>query len=254
MTIQGIYELALAMGIKADPRGEAHVKKLLAKQKSAYEELPEKKRKYFDLESLNNPYSDSRFLYGDSQKNVKKILAGIDAEGTEVLLADRLNQKGGGIDLLISHHPEGSARASLHEVMDLQINTFAEAGVPINIAHALIGERSSMVKRRISPQNHSRTVDTARLLDIPLMALHTIWDNLGDSFMRDYVQKKKAETAGELLEYIMEIPEFLESAKGKAAPFLASGSESAPLGKVFVNFTGGTNPSKELYIEKAKAG
>src|SRR5882757_6909096 len=115
MTIQEIYDLALEMGMKADPRGYDKVKKLLIKLKKEYDELPEKKKKYFDKETLKNPYSDSRLLAGDFNKKVEKILAGIDANGTEVLLADRLNQKGQGVDLLIGHHPEGNAFANLHE-------------------------------------------------------------------------------------------------------------------------------------------
>ncbi len=254
MTLQEIYDLALEMGVKADPRGTEGIKKLLKERKKQYEELPEKKKKFFDTETLKSPYSDSRILNGDPEITVKSVMAGIDADASEVLVADRLSQKGKKVDLVISHHPSGHALASLHEVMDLQIDTFTEAGVPVNVAHALMEEKMSLIKRRISPLNHSQAVDAAKLLGVPLLALHTIWDNLGDKFMRDYAAKKKVETAGELLEYIIEIPEFIESTRAKAGPFLASGSDKRPTGKIFVNFTGGTNPSKELYIEKAKAG
>src|SRR5689334_251995 len=105
MTIQEIYELALQMGIEADPRGKAAVSELLKRVKKQSEELSEKKKKFFDKENVVNPYSDSRILFGDPKKTVKKVMAGIDADATEVLLADRLNEKGEGIDLLISHHP-----------------------------------------------------------------------------------------------------------------------------------------------------
>ncbi len=254
MTIQEIYELGVEMGIKSDPRGVEKVKKILEKLKKEHKEMPQKKKKFFDPENLSNPYSDSRILYGDPKKSVKSVLAGIDADASEVLLTDRLREKGRKIDLLISHHPSGHALASLHEVLDIQTATFAQEGVPITLAHGLIEERAGIVRRRISPANHNQAVDAARLLDVPLLALHTIWDNLGDQFLRSYVSKKTFDTAGELLEYIQEIPEFAESAKGKAAPFLASGSPSSPTGRIAVNFTGGTNPSKELYIEKAKAG
>lgn len=254
MTLQEIYNLALEMGMKADPRGAANVKKLLTKRKKEYEELPEKKKKYLDRESLNSPYSDSRILFGDTELKVKKVLAGIDAEASEVLLMDRLNQKGQKFDLLISHHPSGHALASLHEVMDIQIDMVAKAGVPVNVAGALMDERQADVKRRFGPLNHSRAIDAARLLDIPLLALHTIWDNLGNNFMEKYLEGKNFDTAGEVLEAINEIPEFQEAAKGKSAPSLVSGSEKSRAGKVFVSFTGGTNPSKELYVEMAKAG
>lgn len=254
MTLQEIYDLAVEMGKKADPRGAAKVKSLLEKRKKDYKELPEKKKKFFDPETLNNPYSDSRILFGNPKLNVKKVLAGIDAEASEVLLMDRLNQKNGKFDLLISHHPSGHALAALHEVMDLQVDMFAEAGVPVNVADALLKERMSEVQKRFSPLNHSRAVDAARLLGVPLLALHTIWDNLGNDFMTKYLAKKTLETAGEVLDYINEIPEFVEAAKGKMAPSLVSGSEKGRAGKVVVSFTGGTNPSKELYVEMAKAG
>jgi len=254
MTLQEIYDLAIEMGIKADPRGVDGVKRILARLKKEHDELPAKKQKFFDPESLKNPYSDSRILYGDPKTKVKTLMAGIDADGTEVLLADRLSQKGQKIDLLVSHHPSGHALASLHEVMDVQIKTFADNGIPENVAHALLLERMGFIKRRISPRNHNQAVDAARLLDIPLLALHTVWDNLGDMFMNQYLSKKKFDTVSEILEYINEIPEYIESSKGKAGPSIVSGTDKSRVGKVVVSFTGGTNPSKELYAEMAKAG
>lgn len=254
MTIQQIYDLAIEMGMKADPRGYDEAKKWLAKVKKQHDEMPAKKKKYFDPETLRNPYSDSRILFGDPKKQVKKLLAGIDAEAAEVLMVDRLNEKGEKIDLLISHHPDGHALASLWEVMDIQIDMFADAGVPANVAHAMFEERKSEVQRRFNPLNHARSVDAARLLNVPLVALHTIWDNMGNDFMRKYLSKRTFETAGDVLEYIQEIPEFIEAMKGKSGPSLVSGNPGRRAGKVVVSFTGGTNPSKELYLELVKAG
>ncbi len=254
MILQEIYDLAIEMGMKADPRGVDGVKKLLVRAKKDYEELPAKKKKFFDKEVFKNPYSDSRILFGSPNLKVKKVIAGIDADASEVLLTDRLNQKGEKIDVLISHHPSGHALASLDEVMDVQVDMFAKAGVPANVAHALFEERKSAVRRKISPINHSQTVDAARLLGVPLLAIHTIWDNMGNKFMTDYLGKKNFDTAGQVLEAINEIPEFTEAIKGKAGPSIVSGSEKSRVGKLIVGFTGGTNPSKELYMELAKAG
>ena len=246
------------MGLQADPRGEQAVKRLLVRLKKDYEDMPEKKKKFFDKENFNNPYSDSRILYGDPKKEIKKVMAGIDADASEVLLTDRLNHpsagSGLGIDLLISHHPSGHALASLDEVMDIQIDMFAQAGVPANVAHALFEERKQAVKRRIGPINHGQAVDAARLLNIPLLALHTIWDNLGNRFMKRHLEKKDFVTVGEILEQINLIPEFIEAIKGKSGPSIVAGGEKSRAGKVIVGFTGGTNPSKELYVEMAKAG
>lgn len=254
MTIQQIYDLAIDMGIKADPRGVERVKNLLKKRKKDYEELSEKKKKLFDLEDLKNPYSDSRFLFGDSKTLVKRVMAGIDIESGEVVLADRLGEKGKKIDLLIGHHPAGHSLANMHEVLDLQIETFADAGVPVNVAHALFQERISYVKRRFGPLNHTQAVDAARLLGIPYLSLHTIWDNMGDAFLKQQIGNRKYDTVGEVFEVINAIPEFQEAIKGKSGPAIVVGSEKSRAGKVLVSFTGGTNPSKELYIELAKAG
>lgn len=259
MTIQEIYDLAVEMGMKADPRGYKKVQDLLRKRKTEFQDLSKKNKRYFDQETLKHPYSDSRILYGDPSIEIKSVLAGIDAEASEVLLVDRLNEsakKSGKpkIDLLISHHPDGHALSSLHEVMEMQVDMFAKAGVPVNVADALFKERSGEVQRRFNPLNHARTVDTARLLDIPLMSLHTIWDNMGNAFMEDYLARKTFETAGEVLEYVQDIPEFVEAMRGKSGPALVSGSPSSRAGRVVVGFTGGTNPSVKLYEELAKAG
>lgn len=254
MTLQQIYDLGIEMGIGADPRGKSAVQKLLAKLKTEYKDLPDKKKKYFDTEGFTNPYSDSRILFGDLKMPVKKVLAGIDADASEILLADRLNQKGKGIDLVISHHPSGHALASLDEVMDVQVDIFAAAGVPENVAYALMETRKGEIRRRIGPRNHSQAVDAARLLKMPLLALHTIWDNMSYLFMANYLKDRKFTNVGELLDYINEIPEFVESSKGKAGPAIVAGSERSRVGKISLGFTGGTNPSKELYMELAKAG
>jgi putative NIF3 family GTP cyclohydrolase 1 type 2 len=254
MTIQQIYDLAIEMGTNADPRGVDKVKKVLSIRKKELEELSEKKKRYIDKEVLTNPYSDTRMFASDPNKKVKKILAGIDTGAEEILLADRLIQKGNPIDLVIGHHPEGHGLAGLHDVMDLQVDTWADAGVPVNAAHAIMAQRMLEVERGVHPANHNEAVDAARLLEIPLLILHTVWDNMGNDFMTKYINKKSFDTVGEIVEHLMDLPEYQEASRGKAGPIIVSGSEKSRCGKIAIFFTGGTNPSKEMYIELAKAG
>lgn len=254
MTIQEIYDLAIDMAIKADPRGEKFVRKLLEKAKKEYKDLSEKKKKYYDVENLTNPYSDTRMYHGNPKQKVKKILAGIDISSAEVLLLDRLNEKGMGLDLLIAHHPEGIALTALHEVMDLQVDMYGNNGMPLNVSHALMQGRMVDVQRKIHPTNYNQAIDTAKLLDVPFMSLHTIWDNLGNQYMLDYLKGKNYDTVGEIIEDMMQIPEYVEATKAKAGPLVVSGSEKSRAGKVAIFFTGGTNPSKEIYNELAKTG
>ncbi len=267
MTIQQIYDLAIEMGMKADPRGENGAKAVLNNANKEYKELSEKKKEYFDRESLNNPYSDTRILFGNPQTEVGKILAGIDIDVGEVLLADRLNHpstdstsslqagKGAGINLLIGHHPHGAALAGLDEVMDIQIDLMASFGVPVNVAEALLKERISQVKRRLGPANHFQSVDAARLLNIPFLVIHTVWDNLGSQFVSNALAKGKLETVQDVLEILESLPEFEEAKKGKAGPRITAGGEKNRAGKVVVSgFTGGTNGSKLMYEKMAQAG
>ena len=255
MKLKDLYALAVKMGIEADPRGKAGVEKLLARRKKEYEELSKSKQKDFDLEDLNNPYTDSRVLLGDTSMEVDSLMAGIDINASEVLLADRLNQKGESIDLLLTHHPEGASLASLHEVMDMQTDVWAKYGVPINIAEGVMRDRISEVQRRFSPVNHAQAVDAARLLGFAFMGTHTITDNLIHTFMELLFDKAKPETVGEVLEILNNEPEYKEATKGKAGPMLFAGSEKNRAGKVApIEFTGGTEPSHIIYEKLAAAG
>jgi len=254
MQLQQIFDLAIEMGIKADPRGQATVKELLKKINKEYKELPEKKKKFFDTESLKHPYSDSRIYYGNPKKEIKKAMAAIDADGAEVLLVDRLNQKGSNIDAIITHHPHGHGLSGLHEVHEILTDIYASMGVAENVADAIISERSLQLKRRLGGPNVYQVVDVARLLDIPFMSLHTTWDNQTYGFLKSYIDKKKYDTVGELLEYIQEIPEFISSRSSKVVPQIVSGNEKGRVGKIVIECTGGTNPSKDVYAELAKAG
>lgn len=77
---------------------------------------------------------------------------------------------------------------------------------------------------------------------------------MGNDFMTKLLNKEKYDTVGDIFDVINEIPEFEEARRGKSGPDIVSGNRNRRAGKVVVSFTGGTNPSKELYIEMAKAG
>jgi dihydroxyacetone kinase DhaKLM complex PTS-EIIA-like component DhaM len=255
MTLGEIYKKAVEMGINADPRGAEGVKKFLARRKKEYEELPTSQQKEFDLEDLVNPYMDSRIFLGDKNLKVDQILAGIDIDASEVLLADRLNQKGAGIDLLLAHHPEGGSLASLYGVMEVQADIWAKYGVPINIAEGVMHDRIGEIQRRISPVNHNQAVDAARLLGLAFMGTHTITDNLVHTYMEHLFTKKNPETVREVLEVLKEEPEYQEAMKGKAGPMIFAGDPKNRAGKVApIEFTGGTEPSHIIYEKLAMAG
>ena len=255
MTVKEIYDVAVEAGIDADPRGREGVLKYLARRKAEYEALSKSKQDEYDLEDLHHPFSDSRILTGDLDMKVDKVMAGIDIDASEVVLAELLNQKGAGIDLLMAHHPAGVSHAALHEVMDMQADTMVRYGVPVNIAEGITRDRIDEIARRVGPRNHNQPVDAARLLGLAFMCTHTITDNLVFSFLAKLFEEKEAETVGDVLKMLKEIPEYQEAMKGKAGPTLFSGSEKNRAGKIApLEITGGTEGSAIVYEKLSQAG
>ena len=251
MKIQEIYNLAVQKGREADFRSKEDVEKLLDRKRKKFEKLSEKEKKGFDVESLTNPYSDSRILHIAQEKEVKKALVGIDIDVAELLLAKEL----GGIDLVISHHPLGRALADLHEVMELQIDVLNQYGVPVNIAEGLLKERISEVARGLNPRNNWRTVDAARLLGINLMCLHTVADNNAAFFIRNVIESKNPERLEDLMNVLCEVEEYQKAIERGVGPAILVGSPDNRCGKIAITeMTGGTEGSPKLYERMAQAG
>lgn len=254
MRLREIYEIIVSRGIEADPRGRDAVLKSLEKKKKKYEEMREEGKRFFDAESLANPYADTRILHGTGDEEVKTALVGIDMEVGEVLLADRLSSKGKKVDLIISHHPEGRAYANFYEVMHMQADILHKFGVPINIAESLLDDRVKEVERKVSPVNHTRAVDIAKLLDIPFMCAHTPTDNMVTNYLQSTFECKAPDTLGDILKVLNEIPEYQEAARNNAGPKILIGTRDRRAGKIFVDMTGGTEGAKEVFESLANAG
>lgn len=253
LTIQQIYDLALKKAKKTDFRGEKVLANKLKKIKEKYQSLDKEEKKSFDLETLYNPYSDSRILYApDKNKKIKKMLAGIDIDTAELLLAKEL-----GVDMVFSHHPLGIALAGLDEVMHMQVEILALEGIPINIAQNLMHLRISEVSRGVGVKNHYQTVDSAQLLKMPLMCAHTFCDNLVTQYINNLVvkNKKDLETVGDVMKLLMTIPEYQIAKKRKFGPKIFVGKPENYLGKVIITeMTGGTSGSKDIYEHMRQAG
>jgi len=254
MQLKKIYEALVSRGIEADPRGKKTVLKSLDKRKKAYKEIKEDEKEFFDTETLTNPYADTRILHGTGGEEVKTALVGIDMEMAEILLADRLSSKGTKIDLIISHHPSGKAFANFYEVMHMQADILSKFGVPINIAEGLLEGRIKEVERRLSPANHTRAVDVARLLNIPFMCVHTPADNMVVDHLQKTFDKKKPDTLDDVVKTLKEIPEYREATKNNTGPKILLGSKDRSAGKIFVDMTGGTEGAKDIFESLANSG
>ena len=90
MKLAEIYRLAVQLGKDSDVRGN-YLEHLLNENKKHFEQLSDAEQYYFDQQSLENPFNDTRILVGNGDEEIRSILCGIDMETQELLLADRLS-------------------------------------------------------------------------------------------------------------------------------------------------------------------
>jgi putative NIF3 family GTP cyclohydrolase 1 type 2 len=198
-------------------------------------------------------FEDSGILFGDHSREVRKILVGIDMEAPELVLADRLREKKG-VDCVMAHHPEGAALAGLPEVMALQTDILVQVGVSQDTARELMEERMREVSRGVSPANHSRAVDAARILDMPFLCAHTPADNQVAYFLERLCARRKPRTLQAIVDMLLEIPEYRYAREQKTGPVIIAGSPRRAPGRIFVEMTGGTEGHREVYDKLYKAG
>lgn len=254
LKVKEVFDLGTKFGIEADPRGPNGIKKYLDKVNKRYKSLKPQDQKFFDVDKLTNPYPDGGIHVDDGKTQVKRVLAGIDINGQEILLASQLNERGKKIDLVIAHHPEGAGLSNLHEVMEMYVEVYINNGVPSHIAEKLTQDRIAEIGRGVHPINHFQAVDIARLLNINFINTHTITDNMVDKFMREYLEKKAPDTVGEIIEALLELPEYQIAEKQGAGPRIIAGSANNRVGKMMLEMTGGTNPSSKVYEQFSQFG
>ncbi len=200
-------------------------------------------------------FPDSAILFGQPNLEIHKLMVGIDIEVAELLLADRIRQKEG-LDLVIGHHPEGKAYAGLHEVMRLQVDLLTQAGVAAKTAARLLQTRMEEVQRRVLPQNHTRPVDAARLLNMPFMNMHTPADNHVYRYL-EAIFKQKTNAPRLLIDVVKilnTIPEYQIAQKFDTGPRIILGNPKRPVGKILFEMTGGTEGSVDVFDKLYKAG
>lgn len=254
MKLKELFDKAIQVGVDHDPRGRELVEKDLDARKKDHDKASDDEKKYFDSESLTNPYADSRIHVGTGDEEIKTALVGIDIEPGEIAVAHAMRTSGKQVDLLIAHHPEGSALARLWDVMGMQSDILATMGVPISAAENLMGKRIDDVERRLLPTNHTRAVDSAKLLGIPMINLHTPGDNMVVNYLQTMFDDKAPYRLGDLMDMLMEIPEYQDARMNGAGPKIILGNDKRKTGKVFVDMTGGTEGSKDIFPSLIQSG
>ncbi|MBI5124016.1 MAG: NGG1p interacting factor NIF3 [Candidatus Omnitrophica bacterium] len=254
MRLKEIYNFVVKKGIEKDPRSRAQINEALSQARKEFRKLKGVDARCYDRERFVNPYADTRILYGNPDMDVKTIMAGVDMEGPELLAADRLNEKGKDIDLVMAHHPEGAAYANFYDVMHLQEAAFAKLGIPLEVGKELLKERMGEVERSVAPANHLRSVDIARLLGIPFMCVHTPADNHVNNYLQKLFDKRKPNKLSDVLSILKAIPEYADGLKKNAGPRILIGDPKKKAGKVFVDMTGGTEGPKRIFPRLSQAG
>jgi len=254
MKLKELYEFIIQKGLEKDPRSKKEIKKEKSRIQKEYKKLKKEDKRYFDKEKLKHPYADTRILYGEKDRFIRTIMVGIDIGGQELLTAYLLNEKGIGIDLALSHHPAGRALASLYHVMHVHKDILHYLGIDPEIANSLMKERIDEVSRKLMPGNHERSVDIARLLDIPFMCVHTPADNHVNNYLSRLFERKKPKKIRDALSLLKTIPEYRDGIAKAVGPRLIAGKDDNKAGKIFVDMTGGTEGSKKVFARLSQVG
>ena len=254
MKLEKLYKLAVKKGIAADPRPKKEIDRLLKKEGDAFKKLKKDEKDNYDTDRLFNPFVDTRILNGKGTTNVKRVMVGVDIDTSEIMLADRLNEKGKKIDLVIAHHPSGKAMPSFHEVMSLQADVLHKFGVPINVAEGILEPRMKQVEKRVMPANHFKTSDAAKLLSVPFICLHTPADNCVTDFLQNIFDKKNCLLVDDVVNELNKIPEYKLANTYSAGPKIVVGNKGKRAGRVMVEMTGGTEGSEKAFEKLSAAG
>lgn len=181
---------------------------------------------------------------------ISKVAFGVDIDTAEVMLAKEL-----GCQCVITHHPQGKVRVDMYQVMDNQIQRMVKAGVPINKAEKALSKRKKEVERTMHVANYDRAVNSAELLDMGFMSIHSPADYLVEDYLQDYLDQRfadKPETKlQEVVDALLEIPEYRNSA---SQPKIRLGAPENYAGKIFVAMAGGTSGGADVYKAYFEAG
>jgi len=252
MTVRELYEFAIERGKSLDPRGAEELQRQMEAVRAEYEGLDEMARRRFDAERLTNPFGDTRIACGDDGTAVERLICGINIDGAEVLLADRLRDHGRPVDLVLAHHASaiGGGLGSRLETIWPQVQMLTDFGVAAHLAHKLVRPSSEGDQR----SHNLKITQVAEALDMPLMTIHSPADaHLFQEGSR-VLEEDRPETVGDLVDICDAWPEvswLIERGKGTE---VAVGDRRDPLGRTYHAFYGGWNPTPQVFEALCDAG
>jgi putative NIF3 family GTP cyclohydrolase 1 type 2 len=188
-------------------------------------------------------------VYLESHDDVRRVLFGIDIGLGEILYA-----RDAGFDAVIAHHPVGDrAQIDFSRVVWRQVEQMTAEGIARDVAEAAVTERIARPERALHIGNVNRTVDTARLIGLPLANIHLACDIITRQTIVDLLaaRARPASTVSDAIEWLAGIPEI---AAGFTRPQAWLGDPSLQLGRYTVAIAGGTNGGYPVFREYYRAG
>ncbi|MDH5792974.1 MAG: Nif3-like dinuclear metal center hexameric protein [Candidatus Bathyarchaeota archaeon] len=184
------------------------------------------------------PQDSATYVSGD---NIRKVLFGIDAGVSELLLAKQL-----GCDAVIAHHPVGGTAAiNFHQVFKRHIQQMVLAGVPLEEAEKVVAKKLEQLEVEAHTRNYAQAVDVAKLLKMPYMNIHTPLDEVGRRIMSERINKRirKNSTVQDVVSALKGLSEFKNAITEIK---IRLGKTENPTGKVVVSHGAGTNGGYEI--------
>jgi len=168
-------------------------------------------------------------------KDVRRALFGIDVDPGDLALA-----KDKGYDLVISHHPTGTARLTFPEVLRKHADILKRHGVPSDVADAAATALRESREPGAHADNYDHLPSVAHLVGIGLMCIHNPCDEIGRRVMDETLRSRLGPqaTVRDAIDILASLPEFRNA---KTTIVVRLGREGNPLGKWAVFHGAGTN-------------
>ena len=136
-------------------------------------------------------------------KNIKKIMLMIDVTTADLMLAKNL-----GCDAVVTHHPIGVTAINFYKVIDRHLDYMKDNGIPENIAKKSVLDLKKRIELRNHTQIYSSVIDSAKILNMPLVNIHQPCDEYARRVISQKIQDENPNLVSDLVTTLEDIPEF----------------------------------------------
>ena len=166
-------------------------------------------------------------------KNIKKIMLMIDVTTADLMLAKNL-----GCDAVVTHHPIGVTAINFYKVIDRHIDYMKDNGIPENIAKKSVLDLKKRIELRNHTQIYSSVIDSAKILNMPLVNIHQPCDEYARRVISQKIQDENPNLVSDLVTTLEDIPEFKNAATKIQVSY---GQPNSSVGKWVAVIAAGTN-------------